>query len=183
MAKKPVTKNLPLIEQAFIQIKAGDLEPAKQLLLRRGVNTSDKLNRTALMYSASLRVTDTTFVEWLFAQGANVNLQDKEGKTALHIAAREGTATFVQALLEQKADVDIKDNQGNTALWRAIMDQDDKDLQKVKLLVQYGANPDSVNHANRTPREILQTLRKKTIEDLQVEIHPGVSSSLPETEA
>ncbi|MBU0632763.1 ankyrin repeat domain-containing protein [bacterium] len=50
----------------------------------------------------------------------NINLQDHNGNTPLHAAARVGRVTIVKAVLKCKPDADIKNKRGNTALSIAI---------------------------------------------------------------
>ncbi|WP_257264172.1 ankyrin repeat domain-containing protein [Endozoicomonas sp. ONNA2] len=44
-----------------------------------------------------------------------INAQDKEGRTALHIAANQGRIEIVRELLKRGADFNIQDNEGMTA--------------------------------------------------------------------
>ena len=50
------------------------------------------------------------------AAGADVSATDKEGWTALHVAARWGHLTVVQALIQAGAGVSATDKDGRTAL-------------------------------------------------------------------
>lgn len=50
------------------------------------------------------------------ASGENVNQSDKNGKTALMIAASLGRTDLVKTLLEKGADVNLQDREGRTAL-------------------------------------------------------------------
>jgi ankyrin repeat protein len=52
----------------------------------------------------------------LLAKGADPNIKNKVGGTALMIAAATGQAEIVEALLEKGADTTAKDNKGLTAL-------------------------------------------------------------------
>jgi ankyrin repeat protein len=49
-------------------------------------------------------------VEALIRAGANVNLRDKQGDTALTIAARDASAPVVKALLAAGANADLRNN-------------------------------------------------------------------------
>ena len=52
----------------------------------------------------------------LIGLGAKPNLQDKEGRTALMIAADYGNAIIADALLKAGADAALKNKKGQTAL-------------------------------------------------------------------
>lgn len=56
----------------------------------------------------------------LFLQGANLSMEDYDGRTPLHIAACEGHLKLVQYLLSQGATVYAKDRYGNTPLRNAV---------------------------------------------------------------
>ena len=53
---------------------------------------------------------------WIFSSGADVNSQDKYGRTALMSASMNCHTKIVQELLAKGADVSIKDSEGDTAL-------------------------------------------------------------------
>ena len=52
--------------------------------------------------------------------GADVNAKDKNGKTALMIAAQNTISNAVRVLIDAGADVNVKDNNGKTALMIAV---------------------------------------------------------------
>ena len=54
-------------------------------------------------------------MELLLKQGANANLQNEDGYTALLIAVSSGNKEIVQLLLENGADINIKNIDGKTA--------------------------------------------------------------------
>lgn len=61
-------------------------------------------------------------IEYLIEKDSNLNLQDKNGMTALHLAAMHDYAEIVEYLISKEAMVDAEDNNGNTPLWRAAME-------------------------------------------------------------
>ena len=55
-------------------------------------------------------------VDYLIAQGANVNLADGEGSSALHAAAHMGHLAVAKSLLRASSIADLADNDGDTPL-------------------------------------------------------------------
>ena len=75
-------------------------------------------------------------VEALLEAGADVNIKNKTGITALSYAAHEGATAFITALLKAGADVNLNNLDGSTALTRATA-QGHSDI--VKVLLDAGA--------------------------------------------
>ena len=104
-----------------------------------GRNSNKELNssRTPLMIASRCsRVDAMTF---LIKHGANVNLQDKEGETALHYAVDsfDVSCEALRCLIENGANVDAVSNNGRTCLMNAI-----RKVSVVTLLSEHGANID-----------------------------------------
>ncbi|KAF3363139.1 hypothetical protein PHSC3_000325 [Chlamydiales bacterium STE3] len=60
--------------------------------------------------------------------GIDLNYTNKEGKTALHIAAKDGTSGIVELLIEHGANPNIKDNDGLTPLDLLLADESDNSM-------------------------------------------------------
>jgi ankyrin repeat protein len=71
---------------------------------------------TALMHIASNSLVSNRaeVIKFLVEHGANVDLQNDKGKTALMVAGEHTDA--VKALIEMAANLDLRDNEGNTAM-------------------------------------------------------------------
>lgn len=84
------------------------------------------------------------YVAFLLGQGAQPDLPDKRGETALMIAARSGFVEGVDKMLSARANVDTANRQGETALIIAVQG---RHAQIVRRLIEYGANPDKTDIA------------------------------------
>jgi ankyrin repeat protein len=59
-------------------------------------------------------------VDVLLEHGANVNIKDDVGLTALHWAVVRGDRNCIRRLLEHGAEINAKDNEGRTARDMAV---------------------------------------------------------------
>ncbi|MFO7876409.1 MAG: ankyrin repeat domain-containing protein [Desulfovermiculus sp.] len=82
-------------------------------------------------------------LEYLLAQGIDINAQSEKGYSALHAAAATGEPSLVDFLLDQGADPNLQDAQGNTPLSLAAEDTSNAwDLESAELLIARGAKED-----------------------------------------
>ena len=91
-----------------------------ELLLDNTLNVDARDNRgmTALMYAVKLSATKNTLpsIKKLLIAGADVNLANKYGNTALMEACWESNESIIQLLLENGGNLLIKNNRGKSAL-------------------------------------------------------------------
>ena len=84
----------------------------------------------------------------------NINTQNREGETPLHIASKDGDLDTVKVLASRKeCDLNIPDEQGNTPLHLACYI---KALSIAKLLLEQRCN---TNNPNQKEKEIPNPLR------------------------
>lgn len=57
---------------------------------------------------------DVDGIREILDSGTDVNFQDTDGRTSLHIAACQGKLDVVELLLERGAEVDVQDRWGST---------------------------------------------------------------------
>ena len=55
------------------------------------------------------------------SNGREIDMQDNEGQTALHVAVQTGQGAIVKLLLLSKADLEVRDKGGRTALHLAVL--------------------------------------------------------------
>lgn len=113
-------------------------------MLNKGVNlneTSGPEDLTPLM--AASRQGDVGAVKDLIGAGANVNVQNEYGDTALTWAAGKCRPAVIQILIDNGADVNAQNKEfGSTPLMFAT---DCDDVASIKALLAKGANPNSRN--------------------------------------
>ncbi|KAA8534034.1 hypothetical protein F0562_031551 [Nyssa sinensis] len=68
----------------------------------------------------------------------SLDCRDKEGRTALHLAASKGHERCARMLVDAGADVDARSKDGRTALYRAAANGD---RRMVEMLMELGADP------------------------------------------
>ncbi|WP_300973275.1 ankyrin repeat domain-containing protein [Sphingomonas sp. LHG3406-1] len=130
----------------FIQaVRQREGDKAIELLKQPGsnvVNYRDDSGEAAIHVVTGRR--DLTWLRYLLAQGADANLSNRGGDTALIIAARIGFAEGADALLRRGAQVDKANRLGETPLIVAVQQ---RQMPLIRLLVDKGANPDKTDNA------------------------------------
>lgn len=122
---------------------------------RDGDKVSDLLNRpgTTVVDSRDLVSGDTglhivverrdeVWLRFLLLKGANPNIENKQGETALMLATSLRFVDGAETLLKHKADVNQANRSGETPLIRAVQFGS---LELVRLLLKNGADPDHVD--------------------------------------
>jgi hypothetical protein len=84
------------------------------ILIRAGAELNPKKNIFPLYFA--MEQNDVGMVRALIARGADVNLKNVRGMTALMLASGSSTPEVVKVLLDAGADVNLRDDDGETAL-------------------------------------------------------------------
>jgi len=79
---------------------------------------------------------------------ANINVQNKNGETPLHIAVENGHINIVKLLISSKADVNVRDKNGDTPLHVAVFTER---IDIAKLLISKKADVNIGDKDGNTP--------------------------------
>lgn len=113
------------------------------------VNTRDITSGEGALHIVTGR-RDITWMSFLIAKGANVNVRDQRGVTPLVLASNLGFIEGVELLVDRKARVDEANDTGETPLITAVHR---KNLALVRILLKAGANPDRADNSGRSARD------------------------------
>jgi ankyrin repeat protein len=91
---------------------------------------------------------DTQALKELIARGADVNVVDEQGCTALWWAVRGKRDAFATALVDAKADVNKASNSGYTPLHQASINGH---VGCMRLLIKHKANVNALNFTGESP--------------------------------
>ena len=101
------------------------------------INTRDSATGEGALHIVAKR-RDVTWLSFLLSKGANPDMRDGSGNTALMISAQLGFAEGLSLLLDRRAQVDLANSSGETPLIRAVQN---RDIATVRTLLAAGANP------------------------------------------
>ena len=93
-------------------------------------------------------------------KGADVNVKNNDGNTALHEAARFGYLEIASKLLDKGADVNVKNSDGFTPLHSASASGF---VKVAELLIEKGANVNAKSRDGRTPLGVAGTYQMKEL--------------------
>ena len=113
------------------------------------VNTRDVTSGETALHIVTAR-RDLTWLGYLISHGANVNLRDGQGRTALQVATNLGWRDGVEVLLASKANTEVANDAGETPLISAVHR---RDLELVKMLLAASADPDRPDNSGRSARD------------------------------
>jgi ankyrin repeat protein len=100
-----------------------------------------------------------SYIELLFAKGADINARDKNGKTPIHYAfAAKNAKSFpyfssdmcrnIEFLCQSGADINARDNDGKTPMHCAALSGSES---YIKFLCQSGADINAQDNAGKAP--------------------------------
>jgi ankyrin repeat protein len=104
-------------------------------------------------------------IQSLISNGADVNSENEDGLTPLHVAAIHGRGTIVKLLIDHGADVNTKTEDGQTLLHHVAREGH---VNVVKLLLDNGSDLSAKDNAERTPLNCALRWRKYDVAELLV---------------
>lgn len=114
------------------------------------------------VFEAAARNNNLAIIPILVEKGYNINAQTRElykgsgsGETILMRAADSFLPEVVRVLLANGADVKLKDSQKETALFYALKGLEEGKMEKVKLLLDAGADADVKNYEKMSVRDLV----------------------------
>ncbi|XP_030611825.1 protein phosphatase 1 regulatory subunit 16A [Archocentrus centrarchus] len=122
------------------------LELLEMVMAEQGI-TQDRIDECRGAKEAAMLADIRALVQ----SGADLNAQDDNGATLLHIVSANGYMSVAELLLENKAQVDVKDSDGWTPLHAASCWGQ---IQMVELLVAHGANLNAKSILEETPLDV-----------------------------
>ena len=140
--------------------RLGDYHRVNYAVSVVAVETKDSEGRTALLL-ASMEG-HARIVALLLEKGANPNVTDAEGKSALRHALHEHPEV-AKALLEGGADANQRDGEGRRLLMNAVIGGD---AATVRLLLDGGADPSIRNNEGLSPLTIAEEVGASEVVDL-----------------
>lgn len=122
------------------------LELLEMVMAEQGI-TQDRIDECRGAKEAAM-VAD---IRALVQSGADLNAQDNNEATLLHIASANGYVSVAELLLENRAQVEVKDSDGWTPLHAASCWGQ---IQMVELLVAHGASLNAKSVLEETPLDV-----------------------------
>lgn len=113
------------------------------------VNARDLTSGRSAMHIVVAR-RDGVWIDYLYQQGANVNIADNDGITPLMLATQLGYLEGVEKLIAHGARVDVTNDSGETPLMYAVHA---RNTELMRVLLEAGADPDRYDNSGRSARD------------------------------
>ncbi len=108
----------------------------------------------------------TGLIPRMIERGADPELQDRLGRTALHWAVAHRSLPYVEALLNHGFDVNARDGGGNPPLICAMDAERPQQMGILRSLIKHGADPKLANDEGSTPMALAMAADDATIQKI-----------------
>lgn len=131
-----------------VAVRTGDVYYVQKLLEKNATPVLQDKDGYTPLHDAIVSV---DIVRELLKAQARVNVQDKYGRSVLHMAAERGSIEVVELLLKAGADLTLVDENGDTALHAAVATTQLKDrVRVVNLLIEKGVKVNAKDYDGAT---------------------------------
>ncbi|XP_056333609.1 pre-mRNA splicing regulator USH1G [Danio aesculapii] len=123
----------------------------------RIINGKTENSRTLLMHAVCLQdnASRSKFTQLLLEKGADVNIREDHGRTALSFACEQGYLDSVKLLVQFNADPELTDTWGNSALMYAACGGHSQVLEfLVRAFKKLGLRLDRTNNAGHSAAQV-----------------------------
>jgi ankyrin repeat protein len=181
------------IDELFEAAKAGNSSKILQLL-STGVDVNSKNNDKVTALQVAVNWNQLDAVKALLAHGANPNYVGGNISPALHVATGRDTE-IVKVLLKAGSNVNLPNMYGITPLQLAAGNRDEtfrtllkdggyrgpmpKRIETVKLLIEAGANVNSLNNLGSTPLSVAIVNNNLDIAEILLKAGANIHQRLP----
>lgn len=155
-----------------VRAKRTGLECAKIILKAKGdINAKNVWGRTPLMEAIVQFRYD--MVDYLLAEGADVNIADNHKTTPLHVCASYGNLTCLKTMLARGANQNAQDERGRTSLYFAITGNH---KEVVFYLIENGCNINIYDSNFGSPLQ--KALTMSNLDIVQALLKAGASTNI-----
>ncbi|MEL6835163.1 MAG: ankyrin repeat domain-containing protein [Bacteroidota bacterium] len=138
----------------------GNLARLDSLLEDTSVNTQDFRGRSLLHWAVACRQKEV--FDYLVEKGIDINLEDHDQETPLHMAVRFDNEEYFNQLVDLQPNQDWIEAYGPSLMQKAVL----KESQAfIKLLLAHGVDIDARNDRGSTPLEIASRIGATAIAD------------------
>ena len=137
----------PTSDPLMLHIVRDDIEYVKACISDKQLHVNTCIKEGYTILHAAVVYKSEAIVKWLLKNGADPNLTDTNGQSAVMVAAESGYNDVVETLIEYKADVNQFSYIGWTALFYAAVNEHKEVMNK---LVNHGASLDLADKDERT---------------------------------
>ena len=138
-------------------------DPAQTVVNTRDVTSGE----TALHIVTNRR--DLTWMQFLIAKGANVNVRDAKGMTPLVSAVNANFPEGVELLVDKGARLNDSNNAGEAPLITAVHN---RNIAVIRLLLKAGADPDRADNSGRSAKDYARLAGGNLLAEIEANAKP-----------